>query len=796
MLEVNINGNLKEKIHHEYVRSVISNYDLVGVCHAGSEQVERVRTHKCIIMPRPHLPSHGGVACMVKEWLVPYCRVARKHPHLGIMWLCIQLPECAITLYFAVCYFPPRESNYYKNTPHTIQHHFDTLKQDVAEFMQCGKIVLCGDFNARTGRSSDVAPTCDWSSMEIAGIAVPDTCAIDHLMQRLPDRYSTDAKRRDSKMGKPLLDLCCCSQTVILNGRLPGDNDHVKGGEWTYHAKGRDAKSLIDYFIASPDLCFDQYGRVLPGCSLQVLHPGVLMESADHAFVSCIVPLPHNNPGPVPVTGEPCGRVATQYRYRDDIEEVYAELLSDDRFSGAWNQVGSSELNVEQSSRLFDNTLKEVLDATDAVCRRVCVVHRSSAPKQDNRPRNVWYSDECRLLRTAWKHATKQHGKTSAQARTACRVYHRATRAARRQHELEVAAALAAQWRSNPRSFWRTMKGRTESTPLINVEVWAKYFAALFKANQQGNAYVSLEEHCVTHGLLYPEACDDDVFQASRMNREIDESEVKDVIEKCKRGKAAGVDGIPIEFVAHPILLPVLTRLFNAVLREGHYPMAWASAAITPILKSKGIPTVHDDYRGIAVGAAMGRLYSSVINNRLDAWAEETGRRAAGQFGFRQKRSTIDAAFVLRHTIEMRKHEGKPLFCAFIDFKKAYDSIDRQLLWKCLAGMGVHGECMDTLQRMYEAASMQVRIGGRISSSFTAEAGVKQGDPLSPLLFGLFIDRIEHFFAAELGQQVGVRVAEAMRRVLLYADDLVLMADSPEQLQALLVSVGFARHAA
>ena len=301
MLEININGDLKEKIHHAYVRSVISNHDLIGVCHAGSEQIERVRTHKCIIMPRPHLPSHGGVACLVKEWLVPYCKVARKHPHLGIMWLSIQLPDCAVTLYFAVCYFPPRDSNYYKDTPHTIHDHFVTLKQDVAEFMQYGRIVLCGDFNARTGRSSDIAPPCDWSGMEAAGIAVPDVCGSDGLMQRLPARYSTDAKRRDNKMGKPLLELCCDSQVVILNGRLPGDNDCVKGGDYTFRARGRDAKSLIDYFIASPDLCFDHYGRVLPGCSLQVMHPDVLVESTDHACVSCAIPMPSKGSAPAPV---------------------------------------------------------------------------------------------------------------------------------------------------------------------------------------------------------------------------------------------------------------------------------------------------------------------------------------------------------------------------------------------------------------------------------------------------------------------------------------------------------------
>jgi hypothetical protein len=81
---------------------------------------------------------------------------------------------------------------------------------------------------------------------------------------------------------------------------------------------------------------------------------------------------------------------------------------------------------------------------------------------------------------------------------------------------------------------------------------------------------------------------------------------------------------------------------------------------------------------------------------------------------------------------------------------------------------------------------MKARIGGRLSSSFTAHAGVKQGDPLSPLLFGLFIDKIEKFFAARLGDTVGVRMAGQILRVLLYADDLAIMAETPQHLQQML----------
>ena len=86
---------------------------------------------------------------------------------------------------------------------------------------------------------------------------------------------------------------------------------------------------------------------------------------------------------------------------------------------------------------------------------------------------------------------------------------------------------------------------------------------------------------------------------------------------------------------------------------------------------------------------------------------------------------------------------------------------------------------------MYAHVMMQVRINGQLGDPFASEVGVKQGDPLSPLLFGLFIDRIEAFIRARC-PGVGVEMAGMILQVLLYADDLVLMATSPQDLQKLL----------
>ena len=87
----------------------------------------------------------------------------------------------------------------------------------------------------------------------------------------------------------------------------------------------------------------------------------------------------------------------------------------------------------------------------------------------------------------------------------------------------------------------------------------------------------------------------------------------------------------------------------------------------------------------------------------------------------------------------------KAAFAAFIDFKKAYDSVDRQLLWKSLQALGLQGWSHGILQAMYSDVQLRARVGGDEGESFPSTRGVKQGDPLSPLLFGLFIDKLVGF---------------------------------------------------
>jgi sorting nexin-29 len=176
-----------------------------------------------------------------------------------------------------------------------------------------------------------------------------------------------------------------------------------------------------------------------------------------------------------------------------------------------------------------------------------------------------------------------------------------------------------------------------------------------------------------------------------------------------------------------------------------------------------------------------------VLMLRMDGWAETQGLRATCQAGFRTGRSTTDNVFLLQHAIETSRGDRKPLYAAFIDFRKAYDTINRQLLWRVLHGMGVYGRILTVLQNLYTGVSLRVRVAGEVGESFGASVGVRQGDPLSPLLFGIFIDRFEKYLAHHC-TQCGVSALQAggFLRALLYADDLTLLAQSKADLQQML----------
>lgn len=164
----------------------------------------------------------------------------------------------------------------------------------------------------------------------------------------------------------------------------------------------------------------------------------------------------------------------------------------------------------------------------------------------------------------------------------------------------------------------------------------------------------------------------------SIFNESISILEVKTAICRANCGKACCFDNIPVEVLNNDVSVAFLHVLFNVCFSSGTMPSIWGKCVINPIPKTSSIdPCDSLSYRSISLASSMYELYCSIINERLSKWAEENNKIVDEQNGFRKKRSTVDHIWSLTNIIETRKKLNKATFCAFIDFKKAYDSINR-----------------------------------------------------------------------------------------------------------------------
>ena len=113
------------------------------------------------------------------------------------------------------------------------------------------------------------------------------------------------------------------------------------------------------------------------------------------------------------------------------------------------------------------------------------------------------------------------------------------------------------------------------------------------------------------------------------------------------------------------------------VFNTGIIPDEWSQGMISPIYKNKGDKASPDNYRGITILSCFGKLFTAILNNRLNNYLESMNLLCEEQAGFRKKYGTTDHIFNLKCIIDLYLFRGKKLFCAFIDYKKAFDSVNR-----------------------------------------------------------------------------------------------------------------------
>ena len=206
---------------------------------------------------------------------------------------------------------------------------------------------------------------------------------------------------------------------------------------------------------------------------------------------------------------------------------------------------------------------------------------------------------------------------------------------------------------------------------------------------------------------------------------------------------------------------------------------------INPLHKA-GSKMDPDNYRGISLVSCFSKYFSAILNIRLTQYALDNDIFSKSQLGFLAGCRTADALFMLGNLIEFYcKNNNRYMYGCFVDFKKAFDSVPRPVLFQKLLTHGINGKFYDCLVNIYSNDVACIKTGDSLTPSFLANQGVKQGCILSPTLFNIFLSDFQHLI--ETDECDPVKLSDVTKLgCLIWADDILLLSKSKEGLQNML----------
>ncbi len=769
-----------------HIARYMGGLDLLGLADVGREDPPPIDGFKCFLgKPRPNRSPLGagkgqGLAAYVCNRLAAYCKIVKSDDY--IMWLQFSIPQRG-AFFVGITYLPPANSVAEWGNDDGWLEAFASIEHDIKQFKKQGEILILGDFNAHTGTWDDTGSDSQ-SVLDAMGVLSGDMVS-GHPLAR---RNNSDVQPVCS-FGKALINLCVATQCVISNGRAPGDERGM--ATRPSQQPGRPG-SVIDYGLISR-------GWFPKVSTFEVQQSAIGLSISDHLPVLCVLDLPDppaDGGGGNGQKGHSKGVLVECIRWNPDKREEYNMQLRMDECvaqrAAVISALQSGELSPAEACEKWCLLVHNVAKSVFGVCSAGGV----RAPN-GRRLAKRWFK-HCKPEWQRIQEAVKR-GDTHAAAE-ARKAFNAAKRRAKRYCEKQWHKQLLRDLKVNPRKFWTAYNNRKASHAPHDLDTVDSHWRSLYGSPGQcslpecGSSVAEFVNKLMVECPLAPHAHD-----AGLLNESFSVEEVEAVLLKMHNGRMAGPDGfrgelfkgayeeIPVEDgkVKHDFTLSEdLSVLLSAVFKSGCVPPVWCSALLTAVFK-KGDMNDLDNYRGIAVGSVMGKMLSMLLDARLSSYCEQHGYRAEGQAGFRHNRRTSDHVFVLKHLIDKHRLNGSHLFVCFVDFRKAYDLVRRDLLMRCLREIGLHGSMLETIVSMYWDAPMATKLGGQVGQPFASTRGVKQGDPLSPLLFGIFFDRIEKWFEQH-ARSCGVELAGQLVRMLLYADDLALVAQSAAHLQLML----------
>ena len=607
-------------------------------------------------------------------------------------------------------------------------------------------ILLLGDFNARSGPLNHCPAKEDWT----------DTHNVNDLVC---SRQSEDTVINER--GKKLLDTVSSCNMTILNGNVLGD---IFGN---YTCSRYNGNSVVDYAIASAELREQ----------IESFEVGDFTEYSDHRPIMCRISVPRQQPDS-PVTGIMFEDAPRRPKWDPESFEQHFSLKS----------------VLDKISKLSEHevrSLDEALKLNDEITK----LYQSSIPtgrenckqvekprKLSTKPKHKWFDSDCMIAKRELNQLAKRYGRNASDSAIRSH-YYMAKKEYKKLIKLkksELIGKLNKDILNTKEIDWNAIKKLKSISPqadtldTFDIENFRDFFKVLYTRKQNPPGMSEPQAGSLQNlQSLQNQAANVGDFDDC-LNREISVEELKASIKELKVGKASGLDHIVNEQLknSNEQLQCLLLKLFNSCLDFGAYP--WSTTVITPLHK-KGNISNPDNYRAIAIGSNLGKLFSTVLLKRLLEYRKEHVPDTVHQLGFCEGARTTDHLLTLQTCIEKyTKKRREKLYSCFVDFKKAFDSISREALIYKLCKMGLKGKFLNCLSYMYSHSKARMKIVKKLSKEFDIESGTEQGHPMSPELFKTFI----HDLSVELGKDNEV-LSPILNNIpcshLLWADDLVLL---------------------
>ena len=678
--------------------------------------------------------------------------VWRGKRHAQATWVRVKGTNRRNHLIIASVYVPPVSDT---RSSADVTADFENLAIDIEYWSKKSKVLVCGDLNARIGNSSG----------ETA-----------EVYPRVP-RFGEDAINAE---GKALIQLLAQCDLFSLANRF--------GPETQYTCLRTQGNSVVDYLLGP---------RALLKCARSVTHHP-LDDDTDHVLMCVDIPSKLEKRPAKPKTN-----VRWRLNKFEDqaVAKAYRDLMSEEVVA-ATDSLG--ELSEESSQSEIDLIATQV---TDIIVR----VASSTIGKKLSKGRRTapWWTAEYNEIRVksqqSYELAMRTKDPQDWDAFVSLRKdKNRLKRKLKAQQSVADQMATVQLWDKSygSKRAWQSAKqlrnsragfarkastacqgihdsqGNFVNNPQQIASVFKTHYAKLASPSEDPDFLEDHRIHIETDFRKWQEE-GKDVFQPE-LDGEFTEEEINSAIDHLPLHKSADSDDITGELIRNGggDLKALLMSLLNRVWRNESVPTNWGTGIIVSLYKA-GDSTDPGNYRGITLISIIRKLFSTMVRLRL----EKTVGLHESQCAFREGRSCIDHIFTMAQMVNESGATKQPLYAFFLDIKKAYDVVWREGLFYKLKAKGVKGKMWRVLLDLFSKSQSSVRIAGEMSESFPLMVGVGQGDPLSTLLFDIYIDDLLESMHADGGPK-GICVAQGVEvRALTYADDLNGLTLDPQDLQ-------------